>query len=101
EAPSVCEPRSVCPDESVCPAETRCPDESVCPAETRCPVESACGPTASVCDPPSVCEDSRRVVTLETAPPDEADRNAQRPHAAFDLEELKASLLRQLTSAHH
>ena len=92
--PVQCEPRSICPV------------ESTCPNDTRCETESACGPTASLCQAPSTCEapsacgvESRCTsTTLEAAPPDQQDRNAQRPDAAFDLDELKASLKRRLTS---
>jgi hypothetical protein len=99
DLPSVCPPPSLCGVRSVCEPRSICPAESLCRAETVCEQNSACGPTASLCEEPSACADSNCGESKELEPPDEENRDTRPSSSAFDLDELKASLLRQLPSA--
>lgn len=81
-------PVSSCPVESVCTNHSLCRPESFCQGESACPADTGCGP--------SLCEaDTNR---QQPACGDSSEQVQSESESAFDLGELKASLLRQLTT---
>jgi hypothetical protein len=108
---SLCEPgQSDCPPQSICPPGSQCvPPESIClpiscpEGSSICPpAESRCGPGTTTCHQHSICwneslacgESACEGESRERA--DESKPDPADPDSSFDLDELKAALLRKL-----